>query len=425
MTSAALIARATRLRPAFDLLANHRPGGFFFERRGRGVSSAGIAARIGVDGGNGRIERLAREVERALGEVGATGTGGPAPLAVGAIPFDAGWAADLVIPSRSVTRRDERNTWQLDVWSEGLGPLDRERERWTGRATPHEAFTAIQIRPDPEPEEYADAVERATRIIRTGDLRKVVLARAVVVDAERELDPKQLLWRLRAVDPDCYVFAAQEMELARGGMQPMGFLVGATPELLVRKTGADVRATPLAGSAPRFGDPREDRESADALFRSAKDREEHQVVVEAVAEALGEVSEELRYPTEPELLGTANVWHLATPFTGRLRSDVRSALDLVARLHPTPAVCGAPRERALEALAQLEPIDRGLYAGPVGWVDANGDGEWAIALRCAEIAGTSARLFAGAGIVADSVPELELDETERKFRALLDSLRWG
>jgi isochorismate synthase len=119
------------------------------------------------------------------------------------------------------------------------------------------------------------------------------------------------------------------------------------------------------------------------------------------------------------------VWHLATPFAGRLHDPSVTALDLVAALHPTPAVCGTPREEAREALSQLEPIDRGCYAGPVGWVDANGDGEWAIALRCAEITGTTARLFAGAGIVADSVPEEELDETEAKFRALLDSLRWG
>jgi isochorismate synthase len=425
MTSAALIARSRRVGPAFDLLANYRPGGFFFERRGLGVSTTGIAARIGVDGGDGRIERLARAVEADLREVRSGRSGGPAPIAVGAISFDEGWAADLLIPSRAITRSATGETWQLEVWPEGLGPLGHDRERWTGRAIPHEAFAEIQLRPDPEPEEYAKSVARATQLIRHGDLRKVVLARTLIVDAERELDPKQLLWRLRAVDPDCYAFAAPEMELARAELHPMGLLVGATPELLVMKSGRQVRATPLAGSAPRFGDPEDDRASADRLFDSAKDREEHLVVVDTVAETLGEVCDELRYPKEPELLGTANVWHLATPFVGRARDDVASALDLVARLHPTPAVCGSPRGRARAALADLEPIDRGLYAGPIGWVDANGDGEWAISLRCAEIAGTSARLFAGAGIVADSVPELELDETERKFRALLDSLRWG
>ena len=311
------------------------------------------------------------------------------------------------------------------MWSEGLARSNHKRERWTGRALPHDPFTDMQLRPDPEPDEYAAAVAEAARRVRIGALRKVVLARTLIVDAGRALDPKQLLWRLRAVDPDCYTFAAPEMERARGEIQPMALLVGATPELLVAEHGPEIRATPLAGSAPRHGDPAEDRAAAQALLDSPKDREEHAAVIEAVAEALGEACEELRSPKEPELLGTANVWHLATPFTGRARDDIGSVLELVAKLHPTPAVCGSPRTLARAALAELEPIERGLYAGPVGWVDRDGDGEWAIALRCAEITGGSARLFAGAGIVADSVPQLELDETERKFRALLDSLRWG
>jgi isochorismate synthase len=225
------------------------------------------------------------------------------------------------------------------------------------------------------------------------------------------------------VDPDCYAFAGPEPppELARAG----GVLVGASPELLVLRRGREVRATPLAGSAPRFGAFRRDQISAQRLLSSEKDREEHAVVVEDVARVLGGYCDDLAHPREPELLGTANVWHLATPFSGRLHDPSMTALDLVAGLHPTPAVCGTPREEAREALSEFEPIDRGFYAGPVGWMDADGDGEWAIALRCAEITGTTARLFAGAGIVADSIPEEELDETEAKFRALLDSLRWG
>lgn len=284
---------------------------------------------------------------------------------------------------------------------------------------PHQAFAPMQLRPDPEPDVYAAAVAQATDRIRTGDLRKVVLARTMLVDARRVLEPKQLLWRLRAVDPDCYAFAVPQP------WTDAAVLVGATPELLLRRRGRVVEATPLAGSSQRFGDRTRDRASADRLFDSAKDREEHAVVVEDVARILRAFCDDVEHPHEPELLGTANVWHLATPFRGRLHDPSVTALDLVAALHPTAAVCGTPREVAREALAMLEPIERGGYAGPVGWVDANGDGEWAIALRCAEITGTTARLFAGAGIVADSVPEAELDETERKFRALLDALRWG
>jgi len=419
-----LSARTRTLGPAFDLLANYRPGGFFFERAGVGVSALGIAARIGVDGGDDRLWLLAREVEACLREVHRSDRG-VAPIAVGAIPFDAGWPAHLVVPERAVIRRTPGDTRQLDVVPEGLAPLHPERERWIGRATPHDAFEDIDLRPDPEPDAYIAAVREATRRIRAGRLRKVVLARSIMVAADRTLDAKQLLWRLRAVDPDCYVFASPELSLDAGELVPVGDLVGASPELLVRKQGTRVAVTPLAGSAPRFGDPVDDHASAERLFASAKDREEHALVVVDVARALEPLCEELEHPPEPELLGTANVWHLATPFRGRLKPSVRSALDLVAALHPTPAVCGTPREAASDLLAELEPLDRGCYAGPVGWVDADGDGEWAIALRCAEITGTTARVFAGAGIVADSDPEQELDETDRKFRALLDALRWG
>jgi isochorismate synthase len=414
-----LVARVTRLGPAFDLLATYQPGGFFFERSGIGVSTSGIAETVSAGAGPERILRLSRLLRSSLDRVRAHPEG-PPPVAVASIPFDDRAPAEATIPARTSVRLTPGETWQVDVRHGGLAQPVDVRARWTGRTHPHDAFEDVQLWPDPEPDEYASAVDRATKRIRGGELRKVVLARSIIVDAGRELDPKQLLWRLRAVDPDCYAFATP-----RSADASRGVLVGATPELLVRKRGQAVDATPLAGSAQRFGAPERDRASADRLFRSDKDREEHAVVVEDVARVLAAFCDDVRHAHEPELLGTANVWHLATPFAARLHDPSTSVLDLVAALHPTPAVCGTPREVAREALAELEPIDRGAYAGPVGWVDANGDGEWAIALRCAEITGKTARLFAGAGIVADSEPEAELDETERKFRALLDALRWG
>lgn len=414
-----LVARSRRLGPAFDLLAEYQAGGSCFERAGSGVATSGVAARLEAGPGPERILRLSRMLTEALGAIDRPAEG-PAPLAVASIPFADDRPATAEIPARAAVRLEPGETWELEVTPAGVPWQTGARERWTGRALPHDAFEQIQLRPDPEPDEYAEAVARATKNIERGDLRKVVLARSVIVDAGRPLDAKQLLWRLRAVDPDCYAFAVPRFDLGVDAT-----LVGATPELLVRRRGRTVEATPLAGSAQRFGDPARDRASADRLFASEKDRDEHAVVVEDVAHVLQAFCDGLGFPHEPELLGTANVWHLATPFRGKLHDPSVTSLDLVAALHPTPAVCGTPREAAREALAALEPIDRGGYAGPVGWTDGNGDGEWAIALRCAEITGATARLFAGAGIVADSVPEAEVDETERKFLALLDALRWG
>ena len=414
-----LSARAERLGPAFDLLAGYRTGGFFFERQGVGVSANGIAARVEAEPGPERILRLSRMLGEALRDI-ARPPESPPPVAVASIPFDDALPAEAWVPARTSIRYEPGETWQVEVGSEERARGSVGTDRWASRTLPHAAFEEISLRPDPEPDEYAEAVARATTWIRKGELRKVVLARTMLVDAGRALDSKQLLWRLRATDPDCYAFAAPQADAATDAV-----LVGATPELLVRRMGGVVEATPLAGSSQRFGDPERDRASADRLFASGKDREEHAVVVEDVARVLRAFCDNLVHPHEPELLGTANVWHLATPFRGRLHDPAVTSLDLVGALHPTPAVCGTPREVAREALEELEPIERGGYAGPVGWTDANGDGEWAIALRCAEITRSTARLFAGAGIVADSVPEAEVDETERKFRALLDALRWG
>jgi len=416
--STALHAVAGPLGPAFDLLATYGgPTDFFFERAGIGVSAGGVAARVSAS-----LEELADATADALAAVEAEPEG-PSPVAVGALPFDPGAVGSLVIPGRA-TGRNAAGAWRLDM-TDGPEPTHTAgREsvpapstaRWTGRAVPHEPFGPLQLVERPGATEYAGLVEAARTRIRAGALDKVVLARTLEVDAGRTLDPKQLLWRLRAVEPDGYAFAAPT---------PMGALVGASPELLAEVAGRTLKVNPLAGSAPRHGDPAADRAEADHLFHSGKDRHEHEVVVRAVAAALAPLCDQLEHPDEPLLHATANVWHLATPFRGTLRADVRSVLTVVAVLHPTPAVGGDPAAAGLATLRELEPFDRGSYAGPVGWVDAHGDGVWAIALRCAELADKHARLFAGAGIVAESDPAAEVQETDGKFRAFLDSLRWG
>jgi isochorismate synthase len=378
---------AERLGASFDLLAAWQPGGVFIEHDGLGVAT-GPGRFVGVD-----------DVDDAL----ASAPEGA--VACGALPFAGN--GELSLAPSQVRRSDPFVTSRI---GDPLTPT-----LVTG-VIPAEAFRAAALTAVPAPEFYEGAVAEAARRVRAGELRKVVLARTIEVDADRELDARRLAHRLRAVDPHAYTFIAP----VAGGT-----LVGASPELLVSRHGAEVRANPLAGSAPRSGDPDEDRANAEALERSSKDHQEHEVVVEAVAAALGPLCESLAWDDAPVLHATPNVWHLSTRFRGRLREPSMTALDLALALHPTPAVGGAPRDASLATIAQLEGFDRGAYAGPVGWVDAHGNGEWAIALRCALLDGSTATLYAGAGIVAASDPAAELDETERKFGAFLDALRWG
>jgi isochorismate synthase len=411
----ALDTRADPLGDAFDLLAAYRPpDGVFFERRGRGVAGMGgippstFASIEPLD--------LPHTIEMLRGAIRRRSD--VAPVAVGSLPFTR-WGhprPGLMIPERAVRRGGSGGTWRIDVSSgHGVSGDAPAFDRVIGRA-PSEPFEPMQLREVPSAEVYREAVREATTRIGRGEIRKVVLARTVEVEGGRAFDPRLLAHRLRAVDPDAYTFAMPTEQ---------GVLVGASPELLVSRRGREVRSNPLAGSAPRSGDADEDRANAEALVASSKDQEEHAIVVDAVAKALRPLCEELTWDPEPILRETPNVWHLSTRFRGWLRQPVPSALELLAVLHPTPAVAGSPREAALDAIAELESFDRGRYAGPVGWVDADGDGEWAIALRCAELRGDRAVLYAGAGIVAGSEPEKELDETERKFRAFLDALRWG
>ncbi|MGH2726117.1 MAG: isochorismate synthase, partial [Actinomycetota bacterium] len=200
-----------------------------------------------------------------------------------------------------------------------------------------------------------------------------------------------------------------------------GGLVGASPELLVARSGPQVRASAVAGTLPRAG-PAADARAAARLLGSAKEQAEHAVVVDAVRAALKGICDPLHVAAEPSVLWMRTVLHLATDVRGVLRRPDLGALDLAARLHPTPAVCGAPTDVALGLIRELEPIDRALYAGMVGWTDARGDGQWAVALRCAEVQGRIALLFAGAGIVAASDPEAELVETDAKLSSMLDAL---
>ncbi|WP_374405808.1 isochorismate synthase MenF [Pelagerythrobacter sp.] len=320
-------------------------------------------------------------------------------ILVGALPFDPQGEELLYQPA---SLRSARFTAPDAV--AGAGPFD-QKDMCEVPAAP----------------EYAVMVSRALHMIGAPDqapLRKVVLSRRVVLEHADRPDYDRLLSVLSA-DPDVTTY---RVDLDPAGTGDDHLLMGATPELLVSRDGDRVVSEPLAGSLPRGRDPVQDRERAAALLASDKDRREHRITVEYILDLLAPLCSDLRTPGGMGLRSTMTMWHLGTRIEGTLKQDAPSAVALAAMLHPTPAVGGHPREAALEAIRELEPHDRGFYAGAVGHVDERGDGEWHVALRCAQVGGSRITLHAGAGIVEGSVPESEVHETAAKFRAMLRAL---
>ncbi|MHB8511938.1 MAG: isochorismate synthase [Actinomycetota bacterium] len=378
-----------------DLLAYLQCEAFFFEQDGSGVVGNGIAALIEIEPGPGQVARASAQ-GRALLE----GIEGEA-IIVGALPFDSRSPATLLVPEVAIRRRN--GVAQALI----VGDASLPSPSWSVRE-PHGEITRI---PD-DPNLYLKAVSSAIDRIRSGSLDKVVLARTMRALCTEPLDVRSLLDRLRKADHHAFAFST-------GGPRP---LVGASPELAVSRHGAIVRATPLAGSAPRSDDPAQDAAAARSLVESRKDRNEHDYVVRAVMDSLSDRCSSIERAPNPTLLATSRVWHLSTPIHGVLKHPYPTVLELAALMHPTPAVCGTPPQSALDVIRELESFDRGLYAGITGWMDSNGDGEWAIALRCATINGNEARLYAGSGIVEGSDPAAELAETESKFEVLLNAM---
>jgi salicylate biosynthesis isochorismate synthase/menaquinone-specific isochorismate synthase len=261
-------------------------------------------------------------------------------------------------------------------------------------------------------EHFEAAVTRAVERINAGELTKVVLAREVRVHAPEAIDPAPIYDGLRTVFPSCYCYLVGTPELA---------FVGASPELLVRRDGARAQTVALAGTRRRSADPSVDRHLGEQLLSSPKDREEQAIVTRRIERTLDPVSVWVAAADEPVLVKVHNVQHLATPIRAQLAEPV-ACVELAGRLHPTPAVGGEPAEKALPLIPALEGLDRGWYAGPVGWTDLAEDGEFCVALRCALLRGDVAHLYAGEGIVADSEPAQELEANEAKLQALLPLL---
>jgi menaquinone-specific isochorismate synthase len=369
-------------------------------RDGVGLVGWGEAARLEVTGPDrfARARDWWREVvahAQVDDEVGARGSG---LVAFGSFAFRDEEPSVLVLPE-VVLGRAEGRTWLTTV---GEPPRLASPEPVRGTRGLRYAHGDMPVT------EFREAVRRAVARIADGELDKVVLAHDLLAVAEEDIDVRAVLAGLAARNPDCWTFS-------------VAGLVGATPELLVSRTGDRVVSRVLAGTTARGGDEAADHLRIDALMNSAKDLAEHRYAVESLVAALSPHVRDLDVPLTPHPLELSNVTHLATDVTAVLE-DGSDVLDLLGAVHPTAAVGGTPTRAALDLIAELELMDRGRYTGPVGWVDAGGDGEWGIALRCAQLDGPTARLFAGGGIVAGSDPDAEVLEAQAKLIPVRDAL---
>jgi menaquinone-specific isochorismate synthase len=431
-------------------------------QHGAGLVGWGEAARVSLPAGEDRFtagEKWLRSVFDAADIDDQVRLRGSGPIAFGSFTFDASSDESVLIVPRVVLGRDGRGQAWRTVLSRGDSisrgddpprpprfwgdpspqtPLGGDKSPRAPLAvqspraplavqSPHAplaARTTLAPQADLAPiglldwregslpgPRWEEAVAEAVAAIKAGGLRKVVLARDLFATAAEPIDVRVLLHRLAARYPDCFTFACDGM-------------VGATPELLVRRADRQVSALVLGGTAPRGGDAAQDEALGSELLASAKNNEEHAYAVASIRDALGPLCDALEVEARPGLLKFPNLQHLGTQVRGTLADSEKpkSALALAAAVHPPAAVCGTPASAALELIRELEHMDRQRYAGPVGWVDADGNGEWGIALRCAQLSGRTARLFAGCGIVAGSEPAAELAETLVKFQPMRGAL---
>ena len=413
-----LVVRSALVPDPGDLLRSlPEPAALAWIRQRAGLAGWGEAARVTLPAGQDRFtagEKWLREVFEGADVRDEADRPGSGLVAFGSFTFDDCSEGSVLVVPRAVLGRDGSGTaWLTTITPQGQGgaggrvvPL---RGGVTGGVVPpgvkwHDGSLSAP--------EWERVVAAAVRRITRGDLRKVVLARDLYASASGPIDPRVLLRRLAGRYPDCFTFACAG-------------LVGATPELLIRRHGREVSSLVLAGTKPRGATAAQDARLAAELLGSGKENEEHLYAAASLREALAPLCQTLEVSAAPELIKLANVQHLGTRVRGTLadgRSASRSALALAAALHPTAAVGGTPTDAAVELIRELENMDRDRYAGPVGWMDSNGNGEWGIALRCAQLDGNRARLFAGCGIVAGSDPAAELAETQVKFRPMQTAL---
>ena len=388
-------ARTTSFERDVDLNDIARGDGYLFVRDGIGFAGRQVAARVDPSEALDVLRTIDHDDE-SNGEAG--------PIAFGSLPFLESDGGYLVIPHVVVRKTESGRTWLTTIGDANVDDLLP-----SSRPTPtSSSFVVEPVRPV---ERYRSAVEAARDAVRRGDLVKAVIARELMVTSEDPIDVHAVLLRLRASFGSSYRYSFDG-------------LIGASPELLVSISDDMVRSHPLAGTTPRTGDPEVDAELGRALVDSVKDQIEHRVVIDVVHDTLLPYCSYLDWEPEPSLVPVANVQHLGTLVEGRLGEPRPDSLSLARRLCPTPALGGHPRDEALQLIEKVEGFPRGRYGGAVGWVDASGNGVWAVTIRCAEFSDDRrrARLVAGGGIVADSDPDAELAETQAKFQAMLSAI---
>jgi isochorismate synthase len=430
------------VEPALDLsaavLAARRTGDrfFCFEQPDREFALAGLGQAAVVEGrGSRRFSEVAaacRAIARDAVTDEAPGPTASGPVWVGGFAFspDGGmtpeWSSlapgQLVLPELSLARNGGEARMTLSAVVAAGDDVDAVAERLEARAAELRPAPMPLLDPDPvararvasaaAPQHFEAAVARAVERIAAGDLTKVVLAREVRVHSPAELEPGAVFDGLRVGFPSCYCYLVGSPELT---------FLGASPELLARRDGQRVQTVALAGTRRRSADPAVDAHLGEQLMQSPKDREEQAIVTRRITRALDRVSVWVTAADEPVLVKVLNVQHLGTPIRAQLAEPL-PAVEVAGLLHPTPAVGGEPAEKALPLIPALEGLDRGWYAGPVGWTDLAEDGEFCVALRCALLRGKVAHLYAGEGIVRDSVPAEELAANEAKLQALLPLL---
>ena len=335
---------------------------------------------------------------------------GEGTCAFGAFPFDPNQSAELIIPRIILGKHASGERWvtytsELDL---SYDDIIQEIEN-TNVNEEHPPITEINVDSPIKPEIWRDQkIPEIKDLINNQIVKKVVLARELILTANKEIPIETILEKLKDNNTESMIFNID------------GF-IGASPELLVSRFGNSVRANPLAGTATRRKEENADKQSRQELLDSTKDAYEHKVTIEWLLKELLPFCSFIDADPEPRIMSLPHVHHLGTEVTGQLSQPAASILELVMALHPTPAVAGDPQTDALKIIKDLEGIDRRRYAGPVGWVDSSGNGEFAVGIRSAEIHGKEARLYAGVGLVADSEPQSELNETRSKFQTMLST----